>query len=115
MGRVYCQIMDYVISCVGCGHPVLHTDETEEKEAYCPKCGSGILYQAKRNVVVIRMDRHAGISPLGKERMLKISCPECGRLIGSAAEGTRTDTVCPKCKTRLEYCIESGAVCLQKK
>ena len=107
--------MDYIITCMDCGHPVLHTGETEEKNAVCPKCGFRMIYLAAGNQIAIRRKSYSSMLLFDRDRMLKIGCPECGRLIASSAEGTRTDTMCPKCKTRLEYRIENGTVCLQKK
>lgn len=99
--------MTFTVYCTDCGRPLLTTeDNASDEDATCAKCGAHIEYQVCRDRARIRLLSYMDMLMPSEKRRFKINCPECGKRIANSADGTDTETPCPKCGAIIRHEIK---------
>lgn len=105
--------MSFTLCCVDCGHRIGTLEDGAEGEVVCECCGSVIDYHVRNHTAAIRVRKYASLLLPHRTRILKVSCPTCGHTLASSADGTYTETICPKCHHGLAYDVKKDELYLQ--
>lgn len=100
--------MNFTVYCTDCGLPLAKSEDgaADEESVICSKCGARIEFHVRNDIARIWLLSYASMLFPDEKRRFKINCPVCGKRIANSANGTDTETPCPKCGAIIRHEIQ---------